>query len=123
MTDREKLKKLVRGCIGNHGFVTPPELVDYLIANGVTVKKSQKPLTVEELPGRAKDIVYVERLYNGLNPLPMFLRDVERELLILQEFGRNGQLHVGLKEYGYSYRFWAEKPTDEERKAAEWDDK
>lgn len=29
---------------------------------------------------------------------------------------------VNLGEYGSRWRFWAHKPTDEERKAAEWKD-
>lgn len=92
-----------------------------LLAHGVTVRELQKPLAVDDLPGRLKGVVYVETRFNGLNPFPMFIRDVERELLILWEFGRNGQVHCGLKEYGQTYRFWGVLPTEEERKAAEWE--
>ena len=85
-----------------------------------TARPVQTPLAVDELPGRLKGIVYVETKFNGLKPLPMFIRDIEREFLILWEFGRNGQIHCGLKEYGQTYRFWGVLPTEEERRAAEW---
>ena len=120
MTDREKLVELL-DIIIQPGQKTLGEIADHLIAHGVTVKEPQKPLAVDDLPGRLKGVVYVETRFNGLKPFPMFIRDVERELLILWEFGRNGKVHCGLKEYGQTYRFWGVLPTEEERKAAEWE--
>ena len=38
MTDREKLEKIVLEYIQKSGWLTPPELVDHLIAHGVTVR-------------------------------------------------------------------------------------
>ena len=129
MTDREKLVEIVCNAIQEVDCIShcnhPPcykvhHVVDELISHGVTVREPNKPLTVDELPGRLKGVVYVETRFNGLKLLPMFIRDVERELLILWEFGRNGQVHCGLKEYGQMYRFWGVLPTEEERMAAEW---
>ena len=125
MTDREKLVEILLEVSKNiMSFPTEgfnEHLADHLIAHGVTVREPQKPLAVDDLPGRLKGVVYVETRFNGLKPFPMFIRDVERELLILWEFGRNGQVHCGLKEYGQTYRFWGVLPTEEERKAAEWE--
>lgn len=130
MTDREKLVEIVCNAIQEVDCIShcnhPPcykvhHVADELISHGVTVREPQKPLAVDDLPGRLKGVVYVETRFNGLKPFPMFIYDVERELLILWEFGRNGQIHCGLKEYGQTYRFWGVLPTEEERTAAEWE--
>lgn len=115
MTDREKLKKLVRGCIGNHGFVTPLELVDYLIANGVTVREMQKPLTVEEL--QEDTVCWYEEHNDNIVPV-----EIGRCTNFIGVYYIGGDFPIVEKkwEYGKTWRCWAEKPTEEERKAAEW---
>lgn len=85
-----------------------------------TARPVQKPLTEEELPKMVRDIVYVESICYGINPWPMFLRAVEKELLTLKAFGTNGEIQCDLKGYGMEYRFWAQSPTETERMAAEW---
>ena len=118
MTNREKLNKLVLGCIGNQGWVTQPELVDYLIAHGVTVKEPQKPLTLEEVKEKKAVWIEGEELYPALLCC--------RSYRYYSEFCTNVDEDEGLTLldndlYGMEWRCWAEKPTDEERKAAEWE--
>ena len=122
MTNREKLKKLVLGCIGDRGWATQPELVDYLIANGVTVKELQKPLTLEEV--KEKKAVWVETKIEDEDLYPALL--CGRSYKYFSEFCTNVGKDEGFvlrdnDEYGVAWRCWTEKPTEEEREAAEWE--
>lgn len=146
MTDRESPKcpmghdmELIRTAIGSwrygclkcatsfksikrasYGWLSPIKSTREKAYEAAMARPLLKPLTEEELPKMVHDIVYVELIHLGLKPWPAFLCDVKKELLILKEFGINGQIQCGLKEYGREYRFWAEKPRSEERMAAEW---
>lgn len=119
MTDREKLVELL-GKINSAAYIKIPTesgfsiskygegyIADYLIANGVTVRQTQKPLTVESM------------MY--------FNWEIWREWWIELKSGRifcakegKGYIHTPKDEYGKTWRCWAEKPTDDERKASEW---
>ena len=121
MNDREKLKKLVLGCIGNHGWVTPPELVDYLIAHGVTVKEPQKPIAETDL-GKYLDMpVWFEELGRDVEYLPLLLDGIGIYYAEFKEFGKSEWLDRRIDDYNYQWRCWAEKPTEEERENAKWE--
>jgi hypothetical protein len=51
---------------------------------------------------------------------PAILSDI-RDLDFLFE-ANSGDIHADYEDYGSRWRAWAHKPTDEERKAAEWKD-
>lgn len=91
-----------------------------LIAHGVTVREMQKPLTVEEATGTNK-IVWYERRFGQYRVIPcdaVFSRIAGFvELAII---GHEKPMYCPAHAYGKDWRCWAEKPTDEERKAAEW---
>jgi hypothetical protein len=95
------------------------QVVDHLIANGVTVKAMQKPLTVEELPEYLGEIIWKEEPSMELVPVKMFF--VGSIAAEYGEFGIAEDCESLIGDYNYSWRFWAEKPTEEERKAAEWE--
>lgn len=146
MTDRESPKcpmghdmELIRTAIGgwrygclkcatsfkaikraSYGWLSPIKSTREKAYEAAMARPLLKPLTKAELPEMVRDIVYVETICYGINPWPMFLRSVEKELLILKAFGMNGEIQCDLKEYGMEYRFWALKPRSEERMAAEW---
>ena len=131
MTDREKLVEIVCqamqevDCIGhcNH----PPcyqvhHVVDELISHGVTVKESQKPqknpLTLDEAIEMSKDEDATFYIENNL-----------KNSIIQSEYW--GSVNFWLNKcvekqkhrdsYGRLWRCWAKRPTEEERKAAEWE--
>lgn len=127
MTDREKLKKLVLGCIGNHGFVTPPELVDYLIAHGVTVREMQKPMDLVDAI-EADDPVWIEHLLTFMDmevikiyPTDYFDRRFFADGTLIGKRINEKSILLQKDDYGKGWRCWAEKPTEEERKAAHWE--
>lgn len=121
MADREKLAELI--------YKNSPRLVEEeaevlanrLIANGVTVKEPQKPLTVEVMKElwekHNSKIVWLED-YTGMT------LDVRIWTINTQEvwFEKDvNEIYAPLNTHGRKWRCWAEKPTDEERKAAEWE--
>lgn len=118
MTNREKLVELL-DIIIQPGQKTLGEIADHLIAHGVTVREQQKPLTVEELI-KLPEVVYVEcTFFEELHvALPFCLKTIEVPCVGLQ-FDRYFE-HFLLDKYGKTWRCWAERPTDDEREAAEW---
>lgn len=128
MTDREKLVELIK-LIDEHyqisyhrqageivGILNTDELTADLIAHGVTVKEMQKPMTVEEL-FLLPDVVYVEFSYfdDVYAALPERYDKQTIDLMM-----RGESCRFLLKGYGKTWRCWAKRPTEEERKAAEW---
>lgn len=120
MSDQEKLMKIVLECVDKAGWVTAPELVDHLIANNVTVKQMQKPLTVKELYDRQGEIVYLEYVKNKLEELPYVLTFFGNYYAEFDCYGGQNADFI-IADYGYTWRCWENRPTDEEREAAEWD--
>lgn len=126
MTDWEKLVKLINHVSEGHiiNLMQPggaEELADYLIANGVTVKESQKPLTVEAMKElwkkRNSEIVWLED-YTGM------ILDVKIWTINTQEvwFEKDvNEIYAPLSTHGRKWRCWIEKPTEEERETAEWE--
>ena len=91
-----------------------------MTANGVNVKAMQKPLTVEELPEYLGEIIWKEEPSMELVPVKMFF--VGSIAAEYGEFGVAEDCESIIGDYNYSWRCWAEKPTEEERKAAEWEE-
>ena len=92
-------------------------LVDALVAGGVTMKEMQKPLTVEEV--RKKDVVYLDERH-GRTSCPCFIDPASTEHDMYFFTGLSCVFTHRVKSYNKFWRCWAEKPTEEERKAAEW---
>ena len=123
MTDREKLVRLIdesayikmafpEGQISY--YLDSEKIADHLLAHGVTVKEPQKPLTVGET------IAAINRVGDKL-----YIEDKEYphntgydEFGVVRLWTSNPK---NREEYGKKWRCWAENPTEEERKAAEWD--
>ena len=116
MTDHEKLVELLEGCeeICTTWGSTYSEAADYLIANGVTVRQPQKPLTVEEVKAEP-DVVWVEWPLGGR--WPCVIAEVEDDHCYFTD----GETERMLR-YGIGWRCWANRPTEEERQAAKWED-
>jgi hypothetical protein len=131
MTDREKLVKLTlliddvaEGTIIRRGgewvsAVNSEEIAAHLLDHGVTVKEPQKPLTVEEVHAKQNEIMYLEYAQNKLEEFPVLLTFFGAFYAEFEKYGGEGADFL-IDEYNYKWRCWAEKPTEEERKAAEW---
>ena len=124
MTDREKLVGMIDHISEGHVVNLmqsggAEELADYMISNGVRVEEMQKPLTVEELVKPPK-VVYVECTF--FVEMHAALTDCLYETppcLGIQFVGFYEKFKI--EQYGKTWRCWGEKPTEEERKAAEWE--
>lgn len=135
MTDREKLVYLIKE--NAKAIVSSTEngvcvcldvetLADHLIAHGVTVKEPQKPLTVEE--ALCLKVVYIEMKDGNFFDLPVHLFRAwneweDQEIIHFENFGENYcNIDCEEKDYGKTWRCWAEKPTEAERKNAKWEE-
>lgn len=129
MTDREKLVEMINHVSEGHvGNLMQPggveELAEYMIAHGVTVRQMQKPMTALEISrqeGLKGKRVYLETKEDGKIVEAAVLRGTPNAWNSFA-FDVVGGDRVCAFEYHLNvvYRCWAEKPTDEERKAAEW---
>ncbi len=125
MTDREKLYDLIVDAENefykNNHFAEDSKriesVVERLIAHGVMVRQMQKPMTVEEL-FLLPDVVYLECSFfdDVYTALPERYDKQTIDMMMRDESCR-----FYLKGYGKTWRCWAEKPTDAERQAAEWE--
>lgn len=127
MTDREKLVKILVEADQEIGILCDgcgarPEneifgnIADHLLANGVTVKEPQKPLTAEE----AKSLVLWDTDKPHLLWIEHKTNKEKNRYVYVATVGELYQLSQILSSYGNNVRCWAEKPTDAEREAAEW---
>lgn len=135
MTDREKLYDLIVDAENEfhkkYHYAEDSKriesVVDVLIAHGVTVREMQKPLTVDELMDMPGSVWYE----NNTVIAPMMVSNRESfSVLYLKDvvFGwyRSScvdcfaSVELPVSDYGKTWRCWASKPTEEERKAAEW---
>lgn len=125
MTDLEKLVRWIDEAADitpvSHGgqisyYLDSEKIADHLLSHGVTVKEQQKPMTVEELE---PEIVcwYEER---NDNPHPVEIGGIT-SFIQLYFIGGDCPLEEKKWEYGKTWRCWAEKPTESERKNAEWE--
>lgn len=120
MTDREKLVELLDMNCGYVAEMTAADLADYLISNGVTVKEPQKPLTAEELWEYHGEFIWKEELSMKLVPVKMvYVGAIAAEY---EEFGVEEECGSPIRDYNYSWRCWTEKPTEEERRNAKWEE-
>lgn len=123
MTDREKLVQLLR-TTPHLGVVFPfdwENAADHLITHGVTVREMQKPLTVEELKEHIGKVVHLEYAGNKMEDYPVLLGHCWMFYAEFEMYGSYDSSEFILDDYGKTWRCWAEKPTEEERKAAEWE--
>lgn len=121
MTDHENLVKLLDETFAEQyerrGLLTAKHTADFLIANGVTVKQMQKPLTVEEV--RGKDMVYLEERHGRIScPCLIEQPSPEKDMYFISSMSEIFTHRV--KAYNKFWRCWATKPTDAERQAAPW---
>lgn len=127
MTEREKLVSLL-GKINSAAYIKIPTesgfsiskygegyIADYLIAHGVTVREQQKPLTVEEL--QEDTVCWYEERNDNIVPV-----EIGRCTSFIAMYFIGGDVPIEEKkwDYGKTWRCWAEKPTEEERKMAKW---
>lgn len=129
MTDQEKLVRLIDEAADitpvSHGgqisyYLDSEKIADHLIAHGVTVKEPQKPLTVEEIR-KLPEFVWVEWKI-GQEFEPKIPSTLEMDCVETADFlVFTDDIYANMDTYGVLWRCWAEKPTEEERKAAEWD--
>ena len=127
MTEREKMLEILQGlCIKEkigEGLTMREkfeQIADQLIANGVTVKEPQKPLTVEELKRMDGCPVWCE---TEATRTPYVVKQImiDKVDAIFCALGSEYPIFFNVDGYGQTWRCWAEKPTEEERQAAEWE--
>lgn len=119
MTDREKLIDLITEA--GIKYATIEGLADHLIAHGVTVREQQKPLKKGYLLENSP-CWFEEKYENGSYALEIveITKGTGPNYYSYSIGSENADLHDG-QLYGKTWRCWAEKPTEEERKAAEWE--
>lgn len=127
MTDREKMLEILQGLrikekIGEGLTMREKfeQIADQLIANGVTVKEPQKPLTVEELKRMDGQPVWYETEATR-TPCVVTQSMIDEVDAIFYALGSEKPIFSNVDGYGQTWRCWAEKPTEEERRAAEWE--
>ncbi len=94
-------------------------IADHLIAHGVTVREPQKPLTVEEASG-TNEPVWMEYITGRVFVCDLVASPGWNGIYDAYIIGDTEPKPLPEMYYGKSWRCWAEKPTEEERKAAEW---
>jgi hypothetical protein len=129
MTDREKLVSLL-GVINASAYIrTNTEagfsvskygegfIADYLVAHGVTIKEPNRVFTLEEVFTAIKEDrqLYVEDIEDPTNTGWDDCNCVDYWL------NKGINKYEMREDYGKTWRCWAEKPTEEERKAALWE--
>lgn len=138
MIDREKLVRLIdevaegmiiQRCGELVCTVNSDEIADRLLAHGVYVRESQKPLTFDALMERPDGVWYE----NCIVVEPMMISHEKDFSLVYNENVVIGmlrgrvlnyfkQLELPIADYGKTWRCWTEKPTKEERKNAKWEE-
>ena len=129
MTDQEKLMRLIDEAADitpvSHGgqisyYLDSEKIADHLIAHGVTVREMQKPIRKGYLLENSP--CWFEEVYeNGTYALEIveITKGTGPNYYSYSIGSENADLHDG-QLYGKTWRCWAEKPTEEERTAAEW---
>lgn len=120
MTDREKLHKLLDESFleqyNTRLFLTAEHTANFLISHGVTVKEMQKPICRGQLVDNG--FFFLERKEEE-EVSPVVLKE-GWEVYFVDFVGTGSLVRHDKADYGKTWRCWAEKPTEEERKAAEW---
>lgn len=131
MTDREKLIEVLTAleeedeficdsCVRNNKSICIESLANRLIAHGVTVKEPQKPMTVEEAAGTNEPVWYEYYKHPIVIPADVVYSH-SAPFLEIYKLGAISVLSMREDSYGKTWRCWAEKPTEEERKNALWE--
>lgn len=130
MTDREKLLRLIdevaegmliQRCGELVCTINSDNIADHLLAHGVTVKEPQKPLTVEEAAGTNEPVWY--EYYKHPIAIPAdVVYSHSAPFLEVHKLGAISVLSMREDSYGKTWRCWAEKPTEAERKNAKWEE-
>jgi hypothetical protein len=139
MTDREKLISLIKniqdyGVRNEYGVsyvcqltLSPEEIVDHLIAHGVTVMEPQKPMDLVDAI-EADDPVWIEYVHTFMDMEVIKIYTVDYfesrffvDGTLIGERIKEKSMLLKKDDYGKTWRCWAEKPTEEERKAAPWE--
>ena len=130
MTDREKLVYLIKE--NAKAIVSSTEngvcvcldveaLADHLLSHGVTAREPQKPLTVEEAAG-TNDPVWYEYYRNPIVIPADVVYSHSIPFLEIHILGAISVISMREDAYGKTWRCWAEKPTEAERKNAKWEE-
>lgn len=123
MTDREKLHKLLDESFleqyNTRLFLTAKHTANFLISHGVTVKEMQKPLTVDEASG-TNEPVWMEYITGMVFVCDLVVSPGWNGIYDAYIIGTTEPKPLPEMYYGKTWRCWADKPTEEERKAAEW---
>lgn len=134
MTDREKIVELLEQIDAvsyersktETGFMIIKRgkeyIADYLISHGVTVKEMQKPITKGLLPENSPCWFEVKNMFGSLPLEPIKITKNTREIYCLYFIGEEDSTLMDYDLYGKTWRCWAEKPTDEERRNAKWEE-
>lgn len=91
-------------------------------------KPLQKPLTLEEACESKEPCVYLEQKDGSLfaawakayEKTMLYLYSKREDVCAISTFAKHELFEK--QKYNKTWRCWATKPTDEERKAAKWDD-
>lgn len=83
----------------------------------------QKPMTLEEACGSEEPCVYFEdRDFGEISAASVDIGFAHGDIRYRTIDVLGGYIHKEESAYGKTWRCWATKPTDDERKAAKWDD-
>lgn len=119
LIDREKKDKIEQLiCNIRTMYGSFEQVVDYAIKHGMTVRERQKPLTL--LEATSVDYCWIEAAGIGLRPCSCVIAPNGWSVEV-QGVGGN-PYWLAPQKYGYAWRCWAERPTDEERIKAEWEE-
>lgn len=128
MTDREKLVEMINHVSEMHieNLMQPggaETLADHLLSHGVTVKEPQKPLQMDELKEHEDQFIWLEMKdrSNWRAFEPAKIDCVKRKITYFDCIGSDEEFYYENVFYNVEWRCWAEKPTEAERKAAEWE--
>lgn len=114
----DKLVKLIQESVDGCAEYWASRIADHLMENGVTIKEKQKPMAIEEL--KILGVYWYEERGDKLMPCEIG-RFSGAHYTDINIIGWAIPDELKNNEYGKTWRCWAEKPTEEERKAAEWE--
>ena len=130
MTEREKMLEILQGLrikekIGEGMTMREKleQIADQLIAKGVKVKLQKKPMQLDELKEHEGQFIWLEMKdrSNWRAFEPAKIDYVKRNITYFDCIGSEEEFYYENVFYNVEWRCWAEKPTEEERQAAEWE--
>lgn len=133
MTDREKLVKILveadqeigilcDGCGSRPEHEIFGNIADHLLSHGVTVQEPKKPIQkgyiLENSPCWLEEL---SEKYGYSLDIADFTKSATENVYHASFIGFEEYEKYDVDQYGKTWRCWAEKPTEEERQAAEWE--